>query len=296
MPELPEVETVKQGLSPFMAGAVIDELILNRENLRFPFPKDMANICSKTTIEHIGRRAKFLIFSLSNDWCLISHLGMSGRYIIEQSTQQNNNQNTIDNDMVFTHASERIKKHDHVVFKMQNGTHVIFNDPRRFGYMDIIRKDELENSKHMEGLGPEPLSNHFSAQTLIDAGQGKKRPTKLALLDQKIVAGLGNIYVCEALFRAKIHPEKLFADVVMDKKQCSELVRHIQNVLKEAIESGGSSLKDHRQANGDLGYFQHQFKVYGRENDPCYSAGCDANIRRITQSGRSTFYCEACQN
>ena len=282
MPELPEVETVRRGLTPAMEGQIIVKADVNRPDLRWPFPERMAERLTGATVTQLRRRSKYVLADLSTGETLLIHLGMSGRMLISGDPLGK-----------FAHDHPAPEKHDHVVFHMSNGARVTFNDPRRFGAMDLLETATAEQHKLLAVLGPEPLGNDFSDSTLVEAFKSKRSPVKSALLDQRIVCGLGNIYVCEALFRSGISPKKLAKDI--DKASIQKLVPIIRTVLSEAIEAGGSSLKDFRQADGDLGYFQHSFDVYGREDEPCKSTECTKNIRRIVQSGRSTFYCPSCQ-
>lgn len=277
MPELPEVETVRRGLAPVLEGRIITHVQLNRPNLRFPFPPDFAARIEGQRIEHLSRRAKFLQADLTSGERLFMHLGMSGRFILGGEALGE-----------FTHAHDANPKHHHVIFTTEDANTVTYNDPRRFGFMELVGVGAPYRLDH---LGPEPLSNHFSAPDLRARLKGKKSAIKIALLDQKIVAGLGNIYVCEALFRAGISPTHAAGRLTI--AQSETLVRHIKEVLIEAIAAGGSSLRDHRQADGALGYFQKTFAVYGREGEDCVT--CDAPIMRRVQGGRSTFYCQACQ-
>ncbi|WP_282078167.1 bifunctional DNA-formamidopyrimidine glycosylase/DNA-(apurinic or apyrimidinic site) lyase [Epibacterium ulvae] len=282
MPELPEVETVRRGLAPSMEGAVITKAQVNRPDLRWPFPERMAERLTGARVLAMRRRSKYILADLEQGETLLIHLGMSGRM-------------TVSGDPLgqFVHDHPQVQKHDHVVLDMENGARITFNDPRRFGAMDLIPTAELENHKLLRVLGPEPLGNDFNDDHLIAAFEGRNTPVKSALLDQGIIAGLGNIYVCEALFRGEISPKRKAGQV--SKKRVSALVPIIRTVLQDAIDAGGSSLKDFRQANGELGYFQHSFDVYGREGEPCRRAGCDGRVLRITQSGRSSFYCGKCQ-
>ncbi|WP_282095736.1 bifunctional DNA-formamidopyrimidine glycosylase/DNA-(apurinic or apyrimidinic site) lyase [Epibacterium ulvae] len=282
MPELPEVETVRRGLTPSMEGAVITKAQVNRPDLRWPFPERMAERLTGARVLAMRRRSKYILADLEQGETLLIHLGMSGRM-------------TVSGDPLgqFVHDHPQAQKHDHVVLDMENGARITFNDPRRFGAMDLIPTAELENHKLLRVLGPEPLGNDFNDDHLIAAFEGRNTPVKSALLDQGIIAGLGNIYVCEALFRGEISPKRKAGQV--SKKRVSALVPIIRTVLQDAIHAGGSSLKDFRQANGELGYFQHSFDVYGREGEPCRRARCDGRVLRITQSGRSSFYCGKCQ-
>lgn len=282
MPELPEVETVMRGLQPSMEGAVIAQAQVNRPDLRWPFPEGMAERLTGARVLALRRRSKYILAELDRGETLLVHLGMSGRM-------------TVSGDPLgqFAHDHPQLAKHDHVVFDMENGARVTFNDPRRFGAMDLIETAGLAEHKLLKVLGPEPLGNDFHEAHLIAAFAGKNTPVKSALLDQGIIAGLGNIYVCEALFRSGISPKRKAGQLAATR--VAGLVPIIRQVLEDAIKAGGSSLKDFRQANGELGYFQHSFDVYGREGDPCRRDGCGGTIARITQSGRSSFYCGKCQ-
>ncbi|AHD02804.1 bifunctional DNA-formamidopyrimidine glycosylase/DNA-(apurinic or apyrimidinic site) lyase [Leisingera methylohalidivorans] len=282
MPELPEVETVKRGLAPAMEGAVIIKASVNRPGLRWPFPERMAERLTGARVNGLRRRSKYILADLDTDETLLIHLGMSGRM-------------TVSGDPLgqFAHEHPQAEKHDHVVFDMDNDARITFNDPRRFGAMDLLDTATAGNHKLLAALGPEPLGNDFHEDHLVAAFQGRNTPVKSALLDQGIIAGLGNIYVCEALFRAGISPRRKAGQIAAHR--VAALVPIIRQVLQDAIRAGGSSLKDFRQASGELGYFQHSFDAYGREGEPCRRAGCDGSIVRITQSGRSTFYCVKCQ-
>lgn len=278
MPELPEVETVKNGLAPVMEGFTFNKVTLNRPNLRFPFDPNFRERVQGQTLVHLSRRAKFLDAELQSGDRLLMHLGMSGRFSINQADALGE----------FAHSHNTNPKHDHVVFVMSSGAQIVFNDPRRFGFMELIAPGE--NSR-LDTLGPEPLSNAFNAPSLRAAMKGKKSKIKAVLLDQNIVAGLGNIYVCEALFRSGISPRRAAGRLKISETET--LTRHIKEVISDAIAAGGSTLKDFANADGNLGYFQHRFDVYGREGEPC--AACNAPIKRLVQSGRSTFYCASCQ-
>ncbi len=272
MPELPEVETVMRGLAPVMEGRRILRADVRREGLRWPFPENLSTRLAGKRVERLRRRAKYILADLDSGESAIIHLGMSGRMLIG--------------------AGEPLK-HDHIVLDMEGGTRIAFNDARRFGMFDLTATNALDSHRMLAGIGPEPLGNTFDAEYLAMRFVGRKTPVKSALLDQKVVAGLGNIYVCEALWRARIDPRLPVGDMRPD--QVETLVPTIRDVLGEAIAAGGSSLKDYRQADGELGYFQHAFAVYGREGEPCKSEGCGGKIERIVQSGRSTFHCPRCQ-
>ncbi|MAY86194.1 MAG: DNA-formamidopyrimidine glycosylase [Pseudooceanicola sp.] len=282
MPELPEVETVRRGLAPAMEGAVIARAEVNRPDLRWPFPPRMAERLSGQRVERLRRRSKYILADLTSGESLLIHLGMSGRM-------------TVSGDPLgqFVREHPMPEKHDHVVFHMSNGARITFNDPRRFGAMDLLPTATAEAHKLLASIGPEPLGNTFSESYLVEMLKGRNTPIKSALLDQRIVAGLGNIYVCEALYRARIAPSRKAGRIAAIR--VAGLVPIIRDVLTEAIEAGGSSLKDYRRADGELGYFQHSFDVYGRESEPCRTPGCTAHIARIVQSGRSSFYCPQCQ-
>ena len=289
MPELPEVETVRRGLQPVMEGSKILTAEARRKDLRFPFQKDFVARLKGQTVTGLGRRAKYLMADLGSGDVLLMHLGMSGSFRI----QKNEDTKTPGQ---FHHPRGKNGAHDHVVFHMSSGAAVIFNDPRRFGYMKIIARDDLDHEPLLRGLGPEPLGNEFDAAMLAASCEGKKANLKAALLDQRVVAGLGNIYVCEALYRAHLSPKRQ-ASTLADRKggptdHAKRLVDAIHTVLNAAIKAGGSSLRDHRQTDGELGYFQHHFLVYDREGQKC---GCGGVVKRFTQNGRSTFWCPKCQ-
>ncbi|MGZ2259794.1 bifunctional DNA-formamidopyrimidine glycosylase/DNA-(apurinic or apyrimidinic site) lyase [Roseobacter sp. A03A-229] len=282
MPELPEVETVRRGLEPAMTGAVIAQADVNRPDLRWPFPERMAARLTGQRVERLRRRSKYILADLSSGETLLIHLGMSGRMMVSGDPLGQ-----------FVHHHPAPEKHDHVVFHMENGARITFNDPRRFGAMDLMQTATAAEHKLLAVLGPEPLGNDFHEDHLIAAFRGKMTPVKSALLDQRIVAGLGNIYVCEALYRAKIRPTRKAGRI--SATRVAALVPIIRAVLADAIRAGGSSLRDFRQADGELGYFQHSFDVYGREGAPCKTPDCPGVIRRIVQSGRSSFFCAQCQ-
>jgi formamidopyrimidine-DNA glycosylase len=282
MPELPEVETVCSGLRLAMEGNIINKLELRRNDLRWPFPKNMADRVTGSRVIGVRRRAKYILIDLSIDRTIIIHLGMSGRIFIDTA-----------NKGIFNYNSNIFEKHDHVIFYMQNGPLITFNDARRFGAMDMAPTKALDKHWLLKRLGPEPLGNGLNTEYLFNRFKNKNTSIKTTLLDQLIVAGLGNIYVCEILFRSGVSPQKNTNKLEM--KEIERLVKFIRSVLIEAIEVGGSSLKDHRQTNGELGYFQHNFTVYGREGENCVSDNCQTIIKRVIQSGRSTFYCSKCQ-
>lgn len=275
MPELPEVETVRLGLAGALAGRTLAAVDARRPDLRFPLPEGFAEKLRGRRVGAVGRRGKFLLIDLSGGLTLIAHLGMSGRF------------------RIFPPPPPPLERHDHVVIETDAGTHVRFNDPRRFGFMDLAATDAVLEHPMLAGLGPEPLERNFDGPALAGRLAGKKTPIKAALLDQGVVAGLGNIYVSEALFRAGISPRRSARTV--QGGRAAKLVRAIQGVLTEAVAAGGSTLRDHRRPDGELGYFQHSFAVYGREGESCPACACDpaetGGIRRIQQAGRSTFYC-----
>jgi formamidopyrimidine-DNA glycosylase len=292
MPELPEVETVRRGLQPVMEGAKIVKAETRRKNLRFPFQKDFVARLEGQTVTGLGRRAKYLMADLASGDVLLMHLGMSGSFRVIKDQDQTTPGK-------FHHPRGEERAHDHVVFHMSSGAAVIFNDPRRFGYMKIIARKALDQEPLLNGLGPEPLGNEFDAAMLARSCANKKTSLKAALLDQRVVAGLGNIYVCEALYRSQLSPRRLAATLATKKGEPTDharrLVGAIHAVLNQAIKAGGSSLRDHRQTSGELGYFQHSFQVYDREGEKCQTAGCSGIVRRFTQNGRSTFWCPKCQ-
>jgi formamidopyrimidine-DNA glycosylase len=272
MPELPEVETVCRGLSLRLAGRRLMRVEARRADLRFPLPQQFAARLTGRRVERVRRRAKYILVELDDGSTLLAHLGMTGRMLVGA-------------------PGAAPGKHDHIVFETDDGATVTFNDARRFGMVDLIEDGGLAAHRLLKDLGPEPLGNAFSAPVLSAALDGKRTPIKAALLDQTVVAGLGNIYVCEALFRAGISPRRHAASVAGARAE--RLVPEIKAVLREAIAAGGSSLRDYVQADGELGFFQDRFRVYDREGEPC--TACGAPVRRIVQSGRSTFFCGPCQ-
>jgi|TARA_R110000824_G_scaffold118960_14_gene272060 formamidopyrimidine-DNA glycosylase len=292
MPELPEVETVRRGLSPALEGRVIIRAIANRPDLRFPLPENFATRLTGRRVINLTRRAKYILVHLEGGEALLIHLGMSGRFTIHPPQGVPLQPGHFHHEW---HVGNGVGtgKHDHIVFDMEDGTRIVYCDHRRFGYMDLLAESELETSRHLAKIGPEPLGNAFSAEVLAAAFKGRKTPVKSALLDQHNVAGLGNIYVCEALFRSGISPKRTAASI--GHERIERLTRVIRDVLSEAIEAGGSTLRDYAQTDGELGYFQHRFQVYDREGEPCSKPDCGATVKRIVQSGRSTFYCPKCQ-
>jgi len=286
LPELPEVETVRRGLVPAMEGKRIARAEVRRPDLRWPFPERMAERLAGAGIDRLRRRSKYILADLSTGETLLVHLGMTGRMTVSGIAAP-----YVPGQ--FHHAHPLTEKHDHVVFDMEDGARVTFNDARRFGAMDLMPTDRAEAHPLLAALGPEPLGNDFHAEGLAARLKGRKGPVKVLLLDQRIVAGLGNIYVSEALHRAGIHPERAGGSIPRDGLE--RLVGDIRAVLAEAIEAGGSSLRDYRQADGELGYFQHSFRVYDRAGAPCPTPGCTGLVQRIVQGGRSSYYCATCQ-
>jgi formamidopyrimidine-DNA glycosylase len=270
MPELPEVETVRRGLALRISGRRIVRAELRRPDLRRPFPPALAARLNGARIGALGRRGKYILIELDTDGLLLLHLGMSGRITAGS-------------------AELPVALHDHVVLTLDDGTVVRFNDPRRFGLMDYVRRGEAAQHPLLSGLGPEPLEAGFDGAYLSGALAGKLTPIKAALLDQRIVAGLGNIYACEALYRAGLSPRRLAGSI--GRRRADRLTAAIKSVLTEAIAAGGSSVRDYVQADGELGYFQHHWAVYGREGEPCPGCNCTEGVRRIVQSGRSSFFC-----
>ncbi|MEM1044807.1 MAG: bifunctional DNA-formamidopyrimidine glycosylase/DNA-(apurinic or apyrimidinic site) lyase [Pseudomonadota bacterium] len=292
MPELPEVETVVRGLRPAMEGHCIVAVTLSRPDLRFPFPDNFKTVLNGARITALSRRAKYALADLDNGWVLVMHLGMSGSFRVQDvDTETQPGQ--------FHHERSKDTSHDHVRFDMETGAQVIYNDPRRFGYMSVVERQALAQHKLFADIGVEPLGNALSADYLAARFNGKQVPMKAALLDQRIIAGLGNIYVCEALWRARISPRRKAASLVRrdgrPTRRLYALVDDVRAVLDDAIKAGGSSLRDYVHADGSLGYFQHAFSVYDQEGAPCPRLTCNGVIRRIVQSGRSTFYCPVCQ-
>jgi formamidopyrimidine-DNA glycosylase len=294
MPELPEVETVKRGLEPALVGRRFGRVELRRKDLRFPFPEGFASAMAGARIEAMERRAKYILVHCSNGKTLIWHLGMTGRFTIVQPSGE-----AFEPGAFYHEAGSGFQEspHDHAVYHLDDGVRVIYNDARRFGFMDWAVTSQREEHKLLREIGPEPLGNGFHADHLVAQFDGKKAPMKAALLDQHVVAGLGNIYVSEALYRARISP-RLKAGKLIKKSgvdpRLEHLVRHVKDILNEAIALGGSTLQDFRGASGEAGAFQQRFQVYDREGAPCPNA-CGHVIKRIVQSGRSTFYCPSCQ-
>jgi formamidopyrimidine-DNA glycosylase len=290
MPELPEVETVRRGLEPVLVGNAFVRVEQRRPDLRFPLPKRFGMRLSGRTVEALDRRAKYLLARLDDGEVLVMHLGMTGRFSIDSNGAQPGK---------VARAQKPAPKHEHIVFHLGNGTAIRYSDVRRFGLMDLVRAESLEEHALFKGLGVEPLSEALTPQWLAARLKGKATSIKAALIDQKLIAGIGNIYACEALYRAGISPVRLAGTLATKAgkptKKTEALVAAIKAVLEDAIRAGGSSLRDYAQADGSLGRFQHRFKTYGREGKPCARKGCGGTVRRIVQGGRSTFYCPTCQ-
>ncbi|RCS25016.1 bifunctional DNA-formamidopyrimidine glycosylase/DNA-(apurinic or apyrimidinic site) lyase [Phyllobacterium salinisoli] len=297
MPELPEVETVRRGLQPVMEDALLVSVEQNRADLRFPFPERFAERLAGRRIEALGRRAKYLTIHLQGDLSIISHLGMSGSYRIELDHER-------DAPGQFRHDRSKNMLHDHLIMNLERkdgGTaRIIYNDPRRFGFMLLAEPGMLDSHPMLSGLGIEPTGNALSGELLAGLFSGRNTPLKAALLDQRLIAGLGNIYVCEALWRAGLSPVRKAATITTSgarkTARADALAFAIRDVIADAIAAGGSSLRDYVQADGSLGYFQHSFSVYGREGASCPRPGCGGTVERIVQSGRSTFFCARCQS
>ena len=295
MPELPEVETVRRGLAPAMEGARIARVELRRADLRFPFAPRFAASLEGARVRSLGRRAKYLLIETDRAHGVIAHLGMSGSFRIEASGNSTSPGR-------FTHERSRDERHDHVVFHVEGETgerRIIYNDPRRFGFMHLVPSEGMHAHASLHALGIEPTGNALSGDALARALAGRAVPLKNVLMDQRLVAGLGNIYVCEALWRARLSPRRSAATLVSAKRgttmRAERLAGAIREVIADAISAGGSTLRDHRQADGTLGYFQNAHAVYDREGEPCPREGCGGTVRRIVQGGRSTFFCAQCQ-
>ncbi|RWC90567.1 MAG: bifunctional DNA-formamidopyrimidine glycosylase/DNA-(apurinic or apyrimidinic site) lyase [Mesorhizobium sp.] len=295
MPELPEVETVRRGLQPVLEGANLAKVEMRRPDLRFPFPERFSERLTGRTITALGRRAKYLTMHMQGGPVLICHLGMSGSFRIETGDDD-------ETPGVFHHERSKSAAHDHVVFHVVSAaggrSRVIFNDPRRFGFM-LFTEEPPETHPMLAGLGVEPTGNALDGVLLASLLKGRRSPLKAALLDQRLIAGLGNIYVLEALWRAGLSPLREAGTIARPGKKAREqsdrLAEAIRSVISDAIAAGGSSLRDYMHTDGSLGYFQHSFAVYDREGEPCPKPGCGGHVERIVQSGRSTFYCRACQ-
>jgi formamidopyrimidine-DNA glycosylase len=293
MPELPEVETVRRGLEPILVGNAFARVEQRRPNLRFPLPKRFGERLTGRKVKALHRRAKYLLALLDDGEVLVMHLGMTGRFSIDRANGAEKVPSR------FAHPQADIPKHEHIVFHLGDGTAIRYSDARRFGYMDLIPTEALSEHALFKGLGIEPLSPAFTPEWLAVRLKGKATSIKAALVDQRLIAGLGNIYACEALYRAKISPLKRAGSLATKSgkptKKTEALVAAIKSVLEGAIEAGGSSLRDYKRADGTLGEFQHRFSVYDREGKPCPRKGCGGTVRRIVQGGRSTFYCPTCQ-
>ena len=293
MPELPEVETVRRGLEPVLAGKRFNKVEQRRPDLRFPLPERFVARLEGRKVERLERRAKYILAHLDSGEVLTMHLGMTGRFTI---TKPKGNSQQL-GEFTYEHGADAT--HDHVVFTMSGGATITYNDARRFGYMTLLPEAELAEHPHFKGLGVEPLGNELNADYLARRAFGRKTDLKAFLMDQRIVAGLGNIYVCEALWRAHLSPDRLAHALATRTGKgtpaAERLVGAIRRVLEEAIAAGGSTLRDYKQADGSLGYFQHRFAVYGREKQSCLTPGCRGKVRRKTQAGRSTFACRVCQ-
>ncbi len=272
MPELPEVEIVKRGLEPALSGKAFKHVEVRRSDLRVKVPDDFKSVIEGQSVRKLSRRGKYILIFLEGGQVVVLHLGMSGRIHIYKPG-----------------VPYEVQKHDHVILDTDDGSRIVFNDPRRFGMIYMTPANDWENQKPFSKMGPEPLGNKFSGPCLEEKLYGRKSNIKSALLDQKIVAGIGNIYACEALFESGIHPERAAGSVT--GKEAEQLAAAIRSVLQKAIVAGGSSLKDYRQTDGSLGYFQHSFSVYDKESEKCPDCTCDDTVRRIVQAGRSTFFC-----
>ncbi|GJE16303.1 bifunctional DNA-formamidopyrimidine glycosylase/DNA-(apurinic or apyrimidinic site) lyase [Methylobacterium marchantiae] len=294
MPELPEVETVRRGLAPAMVGARFSRVTLRRPNLRFAFPDRFAERLEGATVIDLARRAKYLTAGLDTGETLILHLGMSGRFDVAMPDGRN-----VSPGDFYLEGALGNAKHDHVVMAMSNGATVTYNDARRFGFMDLVPTQGLAGCRHFAAMGIEPLSDAMTPETLALLFRHKITPLKAALLDQRLIAGLGNIYVCEALHRAGLHPEMSAGSLAKPDGRPTPkarlLARMVRDVLNEAVAAGGSTLRDYAHTDGGSGAFQHAFRVYDRTGEPCTKTGCGGTIARIVQSGRSTFYCPTCQ-
>jgi len=290
MPELPEVETVRAGLAPVLEGHAFTHVEIRRGDLRVPFPNDFVRRLTGRNVTRLWRRAKYLMAELDSGETFVIHLGMSGRIAVFADGKEQKLGTFV---YPASPPEAGLGKHDHVVMRTDAPARIVFTDHRRFGLMTLIDTLKLDEHRLFDGLGVEPLSKAFDAAYLTRALKGKKTPIKSALLDQRVIAGLGNIYVCEALYRAHISPRRLAKSV--SKEHVAALAREIKAVLQEAIVAGGSSLRDHRRTDGEMGYFQKTFFAYDREGEACRTKRCKGRIKRIVQAGRSTFYCPSCQ-
>jgi len=290
MPELPEVETVRAGLAPVLEGHAFTHVELRRGDLRIPFPNDFVRRLTGRNVTRLWRRAKYLMAELDSGETFVIHLGMSGRIAVFADGKKRRVGGFL-YDAATPDAGKG--KHDHVVMFTDAAMRIVFTDPRRFGLMTLVATTELDRHRLFQGIGVEPLSADFNASFLAAALKDKRTPLKSALLDQRVIAGVGNIYACEAMYRAGLSPKRLARSLHRD--EVARLVREIRAVLKESIAAGGSTLRDHRRADGELGYFQKSFRVYDREGGACRTRRCKGTIKRIVQAGRSTFYCPTCQ-
>jgi formamidopyrimidine-DNA glycosylase len=292
MPELPEVETVRRGLAPAVVGHCIARVELRRADLRFPFPERFAERLGGQEVTALSRRAKYLLAELGSGEVLVMHLGMTGRFLVAHD-------GAIIAPGDFYAETPRGDAHDHVVLRFSNGAAVTYNDVRRFGFMDLVPRRGLAACRHFAGMGIEPLGGKLSGEAIARLFKGRRAPLKAALLDQRLIAGLGNIYVCEALFRAGLHPKapagSLATPSGKPRRAAHALARVIVEVLEQAVEAGGSTLRDYARTDGSLGLFQHRFRVYDRAGEACAKPGCAGTVERLVQAGRSTFYCPSCQ-
>lgn len=293
MPELPEVETIRRGLEPHLVGQTIARVDQRRPDLRFPFPENFAARLEGQTVQSLSRRSKYLLLRTARPETLLIHLGMTGRFSIRKP----HDDKTVPG--VFVHEAGGIAKHDHVVFSLKGNTTITYNDVRRFGFMVIVPDAEIETHPLLANLGVEPLGNAFNAAYIAKRAQTKSVDLKTFLMDQRVIAGLGNIYVCEALYRAGLSPARPAATLATKRgtptQRCERLAAAITDVLRDALAAGGSTLRDYRQAGGEQGYFQHTFFVYGRTGEACRRPGCKGSVQRAVTAGRSTFFCKSCQ-
>jgi formamidopyrimidine-DNA glycosylase len=296
MPELPEVETVMRGLGPVLIGRYIAAVELRREGLRFPFPEGFAAGLKGRRVVNLQRRAKYILVNLDDGHCLLVHLGMTGRFTVLDENVRPKNLGEFYFEQGAVGAGSG--PHDHVVFLLDNGVQIVYTDHRRFGIMDLLHENEMASHKLLKDIGVEPLGNEFSADFLAARFRKKLAPLKAALLDQRIIAGLGNIYVSEVLHRSRLSPRRKAGTLVRkntNDARLNDIVRHVRDILNEAIAAGGSTLRDFSSTDGSDGAFQQRFAVYDRAGEKCQAPGCRGTIRRIVQSGRSTFYCPYCQ-
>lgn len=296
MPELPEVETVRRGLEPVLVDQRVKAVRLNRPDLRFPFPANLAEVVAGKRITRIARRAKYLLFEMDSGHTLLVHLGMTGKFTVWPQKGAARNLGEFYYQDQAGYSGEGA--HDHIVIDLDNNARIVYTDPRRFGFVDLIEPSGVDDNRFLANLGVEPLGNELHAEFLANALAGRKSPLKAALLDQRIIAGLGNIYVCEALYRSRLSPKRISASIVRKRGPSplvETLVHSIRAVLGEALEAGGSTLRDYARTDGSSGQFQQRFDVYDREGEACRTQGCTSMIKRLVQSGRSSFYCPTCQ-